>query len=127
MSLIFYYIKYPELIDLIATIKSDGFGGEEEEIIASYLIDNGGSSLESYINLLEENVFKLESLSIINADISSNSYGAEIFGNIVKIYCFYDEEKEYEVNRFDLLKITRCWLDFVQKKPIENYQEKHDL
>ena len=35
MSLIFYYIKYPELIDLIATIKSDGFGGEEEEIIAS--------------------------------------------------------------------------------------------
>jgi len=127
MSLIFYYMKYPELIDLVATIKSDDLENDKEGIIISYLIDSGGASLESHIELLEESICKLEDLSISNADISSNSYGSEIVNNIVKIYFLYDEDKEYEINRLDLLRIIKSWVEFMKKKPIEKYQEKYDL
>lgn len=127
MSLIFYYIKYPEMTDLIATIKSDNLGNVEEDMVISYLLDDGGSSLQSHIDFLEYCIDKLENHLINNANISSNSYGVVIINNTTKINFLYDEGKEYTINRLDLLKMMKFWVCFLKKKPIDQYVEKHNF
>lgn len=123
MSLIFYYINYPNASDLVATIRSDDSSNLKEEMIISYLIDDGGLSVESHIEYLEYCISKLEKSTINEIDISSNSYGVEVINEIVKIYFFYDENQYCEVKRLDLLKILKSWVMFMKKKPVENYEE----
>lgn len=123
MSLIFYYIRYPSASDLVATIRSDDSSNFKEEMIISYLIDDGGLSVESHIEYLDDCISKLENSTINEIDISSNSYGVELINEMVKIYFLYDENQCCEVKRSDLLKLLKSWVMFIKKKPIENYEE----
>jgi len=123
MSLIFYYIRYPNASDLVATIRSDDSSNFKEEMIISYLIDDGGLSVEFHIEYLDDCISKLENSTINEIDISSNSYGVELINEMVKIYFLYDENQCCEVKRSALLKLLKSWVMFIKKKPIENYEE----
>lgn len=123
MSLIFYYIRYPNASDLVATIRSDDSSNFKEEMIISYLIDDGGLSVESHIEYLEDCINKLENSTINEINISSNSYRVELINDMVKIYFLYDENQCCEVKRSALLKLLKSWVMFIKKKPIENYEE----
>jgi len=115
MSLRFYYIRYPNESDLVATIISDDSSNLKEEMIISYLIDDGGLSVESHIEYLDDCISKLENSIINEIDISSNSYGVELINEMVKIYFLYDENQCCEVKRSALLKLLKSWVMFIKK------------
>lgn len=123
MNFKFCYFKFPDSESLNATICPNNIEDNKGNLIASYLVDNGGASLESHIEYLKECSTHLENPLTCEADISSNSYGADICSNKVKICFLYNEDEDVEVNRLELKEVMDAWILFLEKEPVEGYEE----
>lgn len=123
MNFKFCYFELPDTRSLNATISTKNIEDDKEDLIASYLVDSGGASLESHIEYLKECLTELENFLKCEANISSNSYGVDICGDKVKICFLYNEDEEVEINRFELKKVMDAWILFLEKEPVEGYEE----
>lgn len=126
MNLVFKYIKYPGTIKLVPVIKAET-DNKKEQILISYITDDGGGALNSHIEFLTNVVVSLENSSTNFLDLSSNSYGAEIYNEFIKIYFLFDEDSEYVFKRADVLKLIELWIYFLKREPDQSYEEKHFL
>ena len=123
MIFTFCYFKFPDSENLHATILPNRIEDDMENLIASYLVDSGGASLKSHIEYLKECLRALGSLSTYEADISSNSYSAEIRNDGVRVSFLYDEVQSIKVSRNKLQDITKAWILFLEREPIAGYIE----
>ena len=123
MIFTFCYFKFPDSENLHATILPNRIEDDMENLIASYLVDNGGASLKSHIEYLKECLRALGSPSMYEADISSNSYSAEIRNDGVRVSFLYDEVQSIKVSRNKLQDITKAWILFLEREPIAGYIE----
>ncbi|QIW15271.1 hypothetical protein A4G20_02415 [Pasteurellaceae bacterium RH1A] len=93
---------------------------EENELnpLTGYLTDTTGGSYGEYLKFLKK------SLDILNddekdIDISSNSWGVNVFDTYVEIYFLYDENNEnykLKMNKFAFSSIINEWILFLQEK-----------
>ena len=123
MIFTFCYFKFPDSESLHATILPNRIEDDMENLIASYLVDNGGASLKSHIEYLKECLRALGSPSTYEADISSNSYSAKIRNDGVRVSFLYDEIQSIKVSRTKLQDITKAWILFLEREPIAGYIE----
>ena len=123
MIFTFCYFKFPDSENLHATILPNRIEDDMENLIASYLVDNGGASLKSHIEYLKECLRALGSPSTYEADISSNSYSAKIRNDGVRVSFLYDEIQSIKVSRTKLQDITKAWILFLEREPIAGYIE----
>lgn len=117
------YFKFPDSESLHATILPNRIENDMENLIASYLEDNGGASLKSHIEYLKECLRALGSTSTFETDISSNSYSAEIRNDEVRVSFLYDEVQSIKVSRIKLQGIMKAWISFLERKPIAGYTQ----
>ena len=123
MIFTFCYFKFPDSENLHATILPNRIEDDMDNLIASYLVDNGGASLKSHIEDVKECLRALGSLSTYETDISSNSYSAEIRNDGVRVSFLYDEVQSIKVSRNKLQDITKAWILFLERESIAGYIE----